>query len=88
MQTSAEVIEELKKLLGIDVDFVAMTKIWDTVINIHGSHISGYKNGMIYISALNSMTKSEITKDRDRIINLLNQYLGNDKIRKIKVMVE
>ncbi|MDR2709686.1 MAG: DUF721 domain-containing protein, partial [Elusimicrobiota bacterium] len=85
--TSAECIEALKKLLGIDVDFITLTKIWDSAINIPCTTVSGYKNGMLYISVQTSSAQMEINYRKTQIIKIINQYLASDKIKKIKVSI-
>ncbi|MDR3275160.1 MAG: DUF721 domain-containing protein [Endomicrobium sp.] len=86
--SAAEIINLLKKQLGLNEDFFTIEKIWKKEVNINGVEISGYKNGTIFAQTQSSVASSELTIRKKDIIKKLNQYLGSPKIKNIKIKIE
>jgi hypothetical protein len=85
---SKEIISLLKKKLGLDEDFFTVKKIWEKEIGISSIEISGYKSGTIFAQTESSVASFELTVRKKEIIKKLNQYIGNSKIKNIKVKIK
>ncbi|MDR2772796.1 MAG: DciA family protein [Elusimicrobiota bacterium] len=84
---SSQIIETVKNQLGLNVDFFTILKIWDKLVNINDVDICGYKNGTIYASTPSSVSSSDINLRKRDIIDKMNQYLGERKIKNIKIII-
>ncbi|OEG69516.1 hypothetical protein ATZ36_09060 [Candidatus Endomicrobiellum trichonymphae] len=85
---SKEIISLLKNRLGLNEDFFAVRKIWEKEIGIDSIEISGYKSGTIFAQTESSAASFELTVRKEEIIKKLNQYIGNSKIKNIKVKIK
>jgi hypothetical protein len=87
--TSAyDIINLLKKQLGLNEDFFIIERVWKKEINIDGIKLNGYKNGIIFIQTQSSVANSEFVIRKRSIIKKLNQYMINQKIKNIKLKIE
>ncbi|MDR2860543.1 MAG: DUF721 domain-containing protein [Elusimicrobiota bacterium] len=86
--SSAQLIENLKKEIGLDVDFVTIIKVWNNEICIDKTEIIGYKSGTIFASTKSSAALAEVSLRKKEIIKKLNQYLGISKIKNIKITIQ
>lgn len=84
----SEIMEAIKKDLGLDEDFFTISKIWDKEVGIESVEICGYKNGTIFAQTKYSVALNEIMIRKKEIIKRLNQYLGKSKIKNIKVTIK
>lgn len=84
----SEIMETIKKELGLDENFFIVAKVWDRELGIDGVEISGYKNGIIYAVTDSSAAVNEIMIRKKEILNKLNQYIGDKKIKNIKVSIK
>jgi Protein of unknown function (DUF721). len=84
----SQVIEALKKELGLDENFFTVVKVWDKELGIEGVEISGYKNGVIYAQTDSSAAINEIMIRKKEILKKLNQYLGDKKLKNISVKIK
>ncbi|AKL98485.1 DciA family protein [Endomicrobium proavitum] len=82
------VMEALKKMLGLDSDFFTIAKVWDKEVNVDSAEISGFKDGVIYAQTPYSAAVHEINLRKKEIIRRLNQYIGTNKIKNIKVTIK
>jgi hypothetical protein len=80
-----QILNNIKKQLGLDADFVTLMKVWDKEVPI--AQICGYKNGAIFAQTQSSAALAEINLRKREIIKRLNQYLGERKIKDIKVSI-
>ena len=84
----ADILEPIKKMLGLDEDFFAVMKVWDKEIGINGAEVCGYKDGTIFAQTQYNAVINEILIRKKEIINKLNQYIGSQKIKNIKVTIK
>lgn len=84
----ADILEPIKKMLGLDENLFAVMKVWDKELGIDGVEVCGYKDGTIFAQTKYSAAINEIMLRKKEIINRLNQYLGSAKIKNIKVSVK
>jgi hypothetical protein len=84
----SEILEPIKKMLGLDEDFFIITKVWEKELGIEGVEISGFKNGVIYAQTDASAAINEIMIRKKEILKKLNQYLGKTKLKNIKVSIK
>ncbi|MDR3330751.1 MAG: DciA family protein [Endomicrobium sp.] len=84
---ASKIIEMLRKQLGLDSELFTIEKIWDKEVGIDGIKIVGYKNGTIFTRTESSVACCELIIRKDGIIKRLNQYIGNIKIKNIKVKI-
>lgn len=80
-----QILNDLKKQLGLDADFITLMKVWDKEVAI--AQICGYKNGTILAQTPSSAALAEINLRKREIIRKLNQYLGEPKIKNIKITI-
>ncbi|MDR1784326.1 MAG: DUF721 domain-containing protein [Endomicrobium sp.] len=85
--SSKEVISLLKKQLGLDDVFFILEKVWGKEIGIECIKITGYKNGTIFTQTQSSVAGYDLVVRRKEIVKKLNQYIGNSKIKNIKVSI-
>jgi hypothetical protein len=84
----AQIMNELKKQLGMDADFFTIAKVWNHEVNIASTQICGYKNGTIIAQTQSSTALAEINLRKKEIIKKMNQYLGETKIKNIKITIK
>jgi hypothetical protein len=85
---SCDIIAVLKKKLGFDEDFFTIDRVWSKEVNIEGLEICGYKSGVLFTQTASSSASNELHLRKKEIINKLNQYIGDKKIKNIKVIIE
>lgn len=86
--SSRKVIGLLRKQLGLDDVFFTLEKVWDREVGVGGVEIIGYKNGTIFTQTQSSVANYELTIRKKEIVEKLNQYIGNTKIKNIKVSIK
>jgi hypothetical protein len=86
--SGAQIIENLKKILGIDLDFLTIAKVWEKEVGMEKTEICGYKNGTIIVQAQSGVALTEINLRKKEIIKRMNQYLGENKIKNIKIIIQ
>lgn len=86
--SSRKVIGLLRKQLGLDDVFFTLEKVWDREVGVEGVEIIGYKNGTIFTQTQSSVANYELTIRKKEIVEKLNQYIGNTKIKNIKVSIK
>lgn len=85
----SEIMEAIKKELGLDEDFFIIAKVWEKELGIEGVQISGYKNGVIYAQTDSSAAINEIMIRKKEILKNLNQYIGGGKkLKNISVKIK
>ena len=84
----SEVMDALKKQLGLDEDFFTIIKVWEKELGIEDVEINGYKNGVIYALTDSSVAINEIMIRKKEILKKLNQYLGSKKLKNISVKIK
>jgi hypothetical protein len=82
---AAEIINLLRKQLGLEEEFFTVEKVWQKEVGIDGIEITGYKNGVIFTKTQSSVANCELTLRKKDIIKKINQYIGSSKIKDIKV---
>jgi hypothetical protein len=85
---AGEIINILKKQLGLDETFFIVEKVWKKEVGMEDVNVTGYKNGVIFAQTHSSVVSYELTVRKNEIIKKLNQYFGNKKIKNIKVKIE
>jgi hypothetical protein len=85
---AGEVINLLRKQLGLEGEFLIVEKVWNKEIGIEGVEIVGYKSGTIFVKTSSSVAGYEIFVRKKEIIKKLNQYVCDSKIKKIKINIE
>jgi hypothetical protein len=85
---ASKVIELLRQKFGLEEEFFIIERIWSKEVGIEGLEIIGYKNGTIFTKTQSSVAVSELTFCKKEIIKKLNQYIGMQKIKNIKVKIE
>jgi hypothetical protein len=85
---ASEIIELLRKKLGLEEDFFTVGKVWAKEVGIEGIEITGYKNGTIFTKTQSSVAVSELNLRKKEILKNLNQYIGSQKIKNIKIKIE
>ncbi|MDR1663045.1 MAG: DUF721 domain-containing protein [Endomicrobium sp.] len=85
---ASEIIELLKKRFGLREEFFTIERVWGKEVGMEGVEIIGYKNGTIFTKTQNSAAVSELTLRKKEIIKKINQYIGTQKIKNIKVKIE
>lgn len=84
----SEIMEAIKKELGLDEDFFVISKVWEKEVGIEGVEISGYKNGVIYAQTDSPAAINEIMMRKKDILKKLNQYLNSKKLKNIIVKIK
>ncbi|MCL1972531.1 MAG: DUF721 domain-containing protein [Endomicrobia bacterium] len=84
----SDVLDPIKKMLGLDEDFFIVAKVWEKELGIEGVEISGFKSGTIHAQTDSSAALHEVTIRKKEIIKKLNQYIGSNKIKNIKVTIK
>ena len=81
---SAEVIEVLKKQLGLDEKTLSLANIWESVIGqlADDAKLEGTKDGTLFIEVTSSAHLQEIALRKKEIINKINQHFGKQKVVK------
>jgi hypothetical protein len=82
-----DIMGEIRKQLGIDVDFFVLAKAWRQEIGINDAELCGYKKGVILAQTQSPAAVNDINIRKKQIIKNLNQYLGGAKIKNIKVTI-
>ncbi|MCA6071932.1 MAG: DUF721 domain-containing protein [Endomicrobium sp.] len=82
---AAEIINLLRKRLGMEEEFFTVEKVWQKEVGIDGIEITGYKNGVIFTKTQSSVASCELTLRKKEIIKKINQYIGSSKIKDIKI---
>ena len=83
----SEIMEAIKRELGLDEDFFIIAKVWEKELGIEGVEISGYKNNVIYAQTDSSAAVNEIMIRKKEILKKLNQYIGGKKLKNINVKI-
>ncbi|MCA6071353.1 MAG: DUF721 domain-containing protein [Endomicrobium sp.] len=82
---AAEIINLLRKQLGLGEEFFAVEKVWQKEVGMDGIEITGYKNGVIFTKTQSSVACCELALRKKEIIKKINQYIGGSKIKDIKI---
>jgi hypothetical protein len=85
---ASSIIETIKQDLGLTEDFFIIAKVWEKETGLQTIELCGFKNGVIYAQTPYSAAINDIMFRKREIINKLNQYLGNKKIKNIKVEIK
>jgi hypothetical protein len=85
---ASEIINLLKKQLGLDEEFFIIEKVWEKEVGISDVKISGYKNGTIFACTQSSVASDDLGLRKKKIIEKLNQYLSSPRIKNIKIKIE
>jgi hypothetical protein len=85
---AGDVINILRKRLGLDETFFVVKKIWKKEVGMEDVNVTGYKNGVIFAQTHSSVASYELTVRKNEIIKNLNQYFGSKKIKNIKIKIE
>jgi len=88
LTTVSEILEPIKKELGLDEDFFTVAKVWDKELGIEGVEIAGFKSGTIFAQTASSAAVNDIMIRKKEILKKLNQYLGKTKLKNIKVSIK
>lgn len=84
----SEIMEAIKKELGLDEDFFTIIKVWEKELGIEGVEISGYKNGVIYAQTDSSAAINEIMMRKKELLKKFNQYIGGNKLKNINIKIK
>lgn len=84
----SEIMETVKKEIGLDENFFVIAKVWDKELGIEGVEICGYKDGVINAQTDSSAAVNEIMIRKKEILEKLNQYIGAKKLKNIKVTIK
>lgn len=88
---SSEIIDGLRRQLGLDENVYAIMQAWDREMGALARHVklAGIKKGILVVDVASSAHMQEITLRRRELIDKLNQYLGGKKVVKgIRVQLE
>lgn len=79
-----EVIEELKRTLGLDERIQIIIKLWNKEIGSLAKYVDlvGIQNGKLLVEVTSSSHFQELNLKKRSIIKNINQYFGNEKIVK------
>ena len=83
----SSVIETIKQEIGLGEDFFIISKVWEKEAGAQNAQLCGFKNGIIYAQTSYSAALNDITLRKKEIINKLNQYLSEKKIKNIKIEI-
>ncbi|MBN1621118.1 MAG: DUF721 domain-containing protein [Endomicrobiales bacterium] len=89
--TTNEIVEKLKEKLGLDEKIFTIYRIWEKELGALAKDASlyGIQNGCLIIEVASSSHLQEISLQKKRIINRINQYFGNKKVLKgIKIKMK
>jgi hypothetical protein len=81
------ILEIVKKELGIDIDYSVLLKVWENEIYPNKASICGYRKGNILAETDSAAAVNDIATRKKQIINKINQFLGSQKIKNIKVKI-
>ena len=87
----SDVIEFLKKKLGLDEKIMVLPAVWEKVLGplAAGAEITGIKSGQLLVDVVSSAHFQEITLRRREIINKMNQHFGRERVvRDIKIRIK
>jgi hypothetical protein len=82
-----DIIDMLKKKLGLVNEIFTITKVWEKEVGIDGLNIVGYRNGIIFAQTQSSVVNYEFNLRKKEIIKKLNQYIGKAVVKNIKVKI-
>ncbi|MDR3113779.1 MAG: DUF721 domain-containing protein [Endomicrobium sp.] len=83
----SSIIETIKQELGLGEDFFIIAKVWEKEIGDQNAQLCGFKNGVLYAQTNYSAALNDIMLRKKEIIKKLNQYLGDKKIKNIKMEI-
>jgi hypothetical protein len=89
--SSGDIIEKVKRQLGLDEKTDAVFKIWEKELGplAAGVKLIGIKDGRLMAEAESNVHLQEITLRRREFIRKINQYFGNVKVIKgIKISLK
>ena len=84
----ADILEPLKKQLGIDESFFIVASVWDKEIDPESAQFYGFKDGVVFAQTQYSAVQYDINLRKKDIINKLNQYIGKPAVKDIKVEIK
>lgn len=85
---AGDIINLLKKNLGLNEEFFTIMKVWQKEVGIEGVEIVSYRNGIILAQTESSVASFELRLRKKEIIKKLNQYVGNGLIKNIKIQIK
>jgi hypothetical protein len=88
---SGDIIERLKRHLGLDEKTDAIFKIWEKELGqlAQGVKLIGIKDGNLLAEAESNVHLQELTLRRREFVKKINQYFGNEKVIKtIKIRLK
>jgi len=91
LEPSAGIIELIKRQLGLNEDFQAVTKIWENILGPMARHaeIAGFKKGQLFIDVSSSPHMQELVIRKKELIRQINQHYGAKKfIKDIKLKLK
>lgn len=86
-----EIINVLKKNLGLDEKTYALFKIWEKELGSlsKSAEIAGLKNGRLVVEVASSAHFQELTLRKRELTKKINQYFGSEKfIKEIKLKLK
>jgi len=83
----ADILEPVKKQLGIDESFFIIAGVWDKEVG-QDPQFLGFKDGVIFAQTQSSAVQYDINLRKKDIIEKLNQYLGSPKIKNLKIEIK
>jgi hypothetical protein len=86
-----EIVNLLKKQLGLDENYFTVLRIWEKEIRPFAcnAELSGFSKGRLVVEVASSVHFQELTLRKRELINKLNQYFGARKVVKdIKVQLK
>jgi hypothetical protein len=81
------ILEIVKKELGIDIDYPVLLKIWENEIHPNKASICGYRKGIVFAETDSAAAINDISIRKKQIIKKINQFLGSQKIKNIKIKI-
>ena len=88
---AAEILEALKKTLGINERSVALFTLWRSELagSYHGAELAGIKGDTIYIEAASSAHLQDLSMRRKEIATKINQYFSGPRlVKNVKIYLK
>jgi predicted nucleic acid-binding Zn ribbon protein len=79
-----EIIELLKRKLGLNENTFAIMQIWKNELGAMAQYaeLTGFKNGAIYVECATNVHLHELTLRRRELIKKINQHFGKARVVK------
>ena len=84
----SSIIKKLSDKLGLNDDYFIVMSKWQQELGNNKIELSGFKDGVLFVSAKSAVYVNDLNLRKRQIINKLNQYLGRKVVKNIKCEIK